>query len=115
MHGPCPGLLVPHVERVVEPALVGIPIEFQAAASDPGSDDLTFTWEWGDGTPATATTYFNDGSGPDPYPSPYGTFPFTATDRCTHSYTMAGTYTVRLRVSDDDGGTSEAVLIITIG
>jgi len=88
---------------------------FTATATDPGSDDLTFTWEWGDGSPATATICYNDGIGPDPYPSPGGTFPFTVTDVQMHSFAMAGTYTVTLRVLDDDGGTSEVTLVIDIG
>ena len=67
------------------------------------------------GTPATATTYFNDGVGPDPYPSPGGTFPFTATDMRTHIYATAGAHTITLRVSDDDGGTIEVTLVIDVG
>ena len=82
--------------------MAGRDIAFTATATDPGSDDLTFTWEWGDGTPATATTYFNDGIGPDPYPSPGGTFPFTATDSQVHQYSSAGGFDLRLTVRDDD-------------
>jgi hypothetical protein len=84
--------------------LAGRDIAFTATATDPGSDDLTFTWEWGDGTPATATTYFNDGIGPDPYPSPDGMFPFTAADEQTHHFAVAGTFAITLTVTDDDGG-----------
>ncbi len=58
---------------------LGIPSPDSPTATDPGSDDITFTWDWGDGTSATAKTYFNDGAGPDPYPSHGGTSPFTAT------------------------------------
>jgi hypothetical protein len=90
-------------------------MHFRAAAIDPGSDDLTFTWEWGDGTPATATTYFNDGIGSDPYPSPGGTFPFTARDSALHVFSMAGACGVRLTVSDDDGGQMDIVFVLEIG
>ena len=31
--------------------LIGIPIEFTATASDPGSDDITFGWTGGTGLP----------------------------------------------------------------
>ena len=94
--------------------LVGIPLDFQATATDPGSDDLTFTWDWGDGTPACVTTYFNDGVGPDPYPSPGGIFPFNVTDTSTHAYAMARTYSLKLTVRDDDGGTGGLFIIVIV-
>ncbi len=94
--------------------LAGMNLTFTATATDPGSDDLTFTWDWGDGTPATTTMHFNDGIGPDPYPSPGGTFPFTAMDVQTHVYTMAGMYSIMLKVTDDDGGIKEITLVMTL-
>ena len=94
--------------------LAGMNITFTATATDAGSDDLTFTWDWGDGSPATARTYYNDGTGPDPYPSPGGTFPFTATDSHTHAYSMAGTHSIIVRVTDDDGGMEEILLVIVL-
>jgi PKD repeat protein len=89
-------------------------IHFTATATDPGSDDLTFTWDWGDGTPAIATTYFNDGIGPDSYPSPDGIYPFSATDSAQHIYSMAGDYSVTLTVMDDDGGMVNIVIVLVI-
>jgi PKD repeat protein len=65
-------------------------------------------------TPATATTYFNDGIGPDPYPNPDGAFPFTVTDSETHAYQAAGIYELKLIVRDDDGGTPEILLVNVI-
>jgi len=94
--------------------LAGRDITFTATATDPGSDDLTFTWEWGDGSPATAKTYYNDGIGPDPYPSPGGTFPFAASDSEIHAYQAAGMYELKLIVRDDDGGTTEIPLVVVI-
>jgi len=93
--------------------LAGRSIDFAATATDPGSDDLTFTWEWGDGSPATATIYYNDGIGPDPYPSPGGTFPFTTTDSRKHVYSTAGKYDLKLTVRDDDGDLME-LLVVTV-
>ena len=95
------------------PYLVGVPITFNATAGDIGSDDLTFTWDWGDGTPATATTYLNDGVGPDPFPSPEVN-PITATDLSTHAFAAAGAYTVTLTVTDDDGGTVSMSLTLSL-
>jgi hypothetical protein len=71
-------------------------------AMDDGSDDLTFTWG------GVSHTYFNDGLGPDPPSSPWGTFPFYASDRLELDYTPG--MTVDLTVSDDDGGATTVVL-----
>jgi len=83
-------------------------------AADPGSDDITFTWEWGDGSPSTATTYLDDRIGPDPYPRLDGIFPFTATDSQVHRCSSAGRPDLRLTVRDDDGGESEILIVIMI-
>jgi hypothetical protein len=82
------------------------PAVVMATASDPGSDDLTFTWNWGDGKPSTSTAYYNDGRDPDPYPSLWGTYPFSATDAVEHIYGDNGVFQITLTVSDDDGGTT---------
>lgn len=83
--------------------LVGLNISFEATATDPGSDDLTFTWTWGDGA-STSTTFFNDGTGPDTYPSP-DINPVTITDVQNHAFISEGLYIVELDIIDDDGGT----------
>ncbi len=98
----------------INPYMVGHEITFEAAATDPGSDDLTFTWNWGDGSPDNETICFNDGVGPDPYPSPGGTYPFSATDVQKHTFTASGVYTVTLTVEDDDGGVGIVILDIMI-
>ncbi len=54
-------------------------------------------------------TYYNDGVGPDPYPRPGGTFPFTASDLQIHAITAAWTH-VTLTVIDDDGGSATQTL-----
>ncbi|UCE38709.1 MAG: hypothetical protein JSW00_05635, partial [Thermoplasmata archaeon] len=92
----------------------GVLITYTSTATDAGSDDLTFTWKWGDGTSDTVTIYYNDGANPDPYPSPWGTYPFTATDTVDHIYGDNGVYTIILTVRDDDNGETTYTINVTI-
>jgi hypothetical protein len=73
-----------------------------ADGSDVGSDDLTFTWSMGD-----VNTYFNNGATPDPLPSPFGTFPFQASDTIDAVYADPGVELLTVALSDDDGGSDE--------
>ena len=91
-----------------------LPINFTGSGGDPGSDDLTFTWDFGDGATSAGTTYYNNGLSADPFPSVDGGFPFTAKDLASHSYRAAGDYVVKLTVKDDDGGTATASFPIHI-
>ena len=83
-----------------------------AIGSDPGSDDLTFTWDWGDGT-TTEQLHYNDGTGPDPYPSPEVN-PITIAHVEEHEYPSAGFYTIVLTVTDDDGGVSTVSFTVSV-
>jgi hypothetical protein len=83
---------------------VGVAQTHEATATDPGSDDLTFTWSFG-----VSTTYFNSGVGPDPYLSPGGTFPFTAFDSALATFASPGMYDLNLSVTDDDGDASDVL------
>jgi murein DD-endopeptidase MepM/ murein hydrolase activator NlpD len=76
-----------------------------ASANDPGSDDLTFTWNFG-----PATTYFNDGINPDPPKSPHGVFPFFATNDADVDFVLPGAYVIDVTVTDDDGGSDQESL-----
>ncbi len=91
----------------------GVELTLDATATDPGSDDLTFTWDWEHG-PTVSKTYYNDGIGPDQPKSPGGTFPFTATDSSTHTYGDDCLCNVTLRVEDDDGGNLTYVTTVEV-
>jgi hypothetical protein len=87
----------------------GVESRLRATASDPGSDDLTFTWTWdlaerfGDGT--TSTTYLADPErDPDPLPSPDGSARVDVVDVQSHAWAQACLYEVGLEVVDDDFG-----------
>ncbi len=88
----------------------GAELPSSADGTDPGSDDLTFTWSTGD-----VNTYFNDGIGPDPFPSPGGTFPFAASDSIAAVYASPGVELLAVTLSDDDGGddAADAGVIVT--
>jgi len=85
-------------------ALTGHTIGFTANAVDPGPDDLTFGWDFGDGSPVESMTYYS-----------LGVYPFTATDVRSHTYSTEGNYTVTLKVSDDDGGETILTMAVQIG
>jgi hypothetical protein len=87
-------------------------ITFEASATDPGSDDLTFEWDFGDGN-STSTIHYNNGLSPDPYPSPEIN-PITITETLVHRYDTSGTYTITLTVTDDDGGTTTFTLTLEV-
>jgi hypothetical protein len=86
------------------PAQEGEEAIFRATAKDYGSDDLTFEWDFGDASPLVTGTYYNNGSGPDPYPSPDGIYPYLAQNTVSHVYGDDYDYPLTITVSDDDGG-----------
>jgi len=91
----------------------GTPVTLTATSTDPGSDDLTFTWVFELG-PTITSVYYNDGVGSDPYQSPWGTYPFSATDVVAHTYGDNDVYTVTLTVEDDDGGVCVSMVTVTV-
>lgn len=64
-------------------------VSFLASGRDPDRDDLTYSWNFGDGTTGTGSS-------------------------ATHSYNNLGTYTVTVRVNDGRGGTDSDSIMIRI-
>ena len=94
----------------------GVPVPFGASSFDPGSDDRTTTWDWGDGAPSpdTSKLSLNDPLfDPDPDPSPTWN-PRTVVDDEPHAFSDACFYTVTFGASDDDGGSASAQVNVII-
>ena len=89
-------------------------ISFYDLATDPGSDDIKFTWDFGDGSTPVTTMYYNDGIAPDPYPSADEYKPMEITDTQIHTYTYPGLFTVIVTVEDDDDGVTIETMTIQI-
>jgi hypothetical protein len=93
------------------------PVDFSAQSTDPGSDDLTMTWDWDDGPPAPDVTVVSlvDPPGTDLLPSP-DVDPRDVTDDQTHAFEDACRYDILFASEDDDGGaSSDSVVVIIVG
>jgi PKD repeat protein len=62
---------------------------FEGAATDPGTDTLTFVWAFGGGGTGTGT-------------------------HVTHTFAAPGTYNVSLTVSDGEGGATNEQITVTV-
>lgn len=93
---------------------VGNVLSFESTATDVGSDDLRYTWDWGDGSPYEGDMFYNDGTGPDPVKSPDGNFPFTVGEYRTHVYWTPVNHVLTLTVQDDDGGITQVIVTIIL-
>ncbi len=79
------------------PTLIG---SFQVSVTDPGATDTqTAVWTWGDGSTSVGEVSANGGGW---------------LVRGSHAYTAAGSYQIRVTVTDDDGASSTAQQTITV-
>jgi outer membrane protein OmpA-like peptidoglycan-associated protein len=86
----------PPVARVTGPGTgnTNVDLAFDASgSSDPDGDALTYTWDFGDGTPSVKA----------------------AVPRTAHRYASLGNYTVKVTVDDGRGGTASATTSVSIG
>ena len=96
-------------------AHAGAAVSFNGRATDPGSDDLTLTWAWGDGTPSSSTLKLVNPPNPDPPQSP-SIQPRDVTSPQSHTFAGACTYETAFTASDDDGGSAtQTAAVIIVG
>jgi len=108
-------ILINGVPTIITSA--GSPVNFSGNSTDPGSDDLTLTWDWDDGPPAPDVTVQSLAAppNPDPDPSPDGSAR-NVTDPQTHTFGQACFYDVVFASADDDGGSaSDDISVIIVG
>ena len=98
-------------------ATIGEDIDFSGNSQDPGSDDLTISWDWDDGPPSpdVSTVYLVNDPLLDPPKSPTDQ-PRDVTDDQTHAFVDACLYEIVLASDDDDGGHGEdSATVIVVG
>ena len=78
---------------------------FSASAEDPGSDDVTFHWDFDDGGTLDNTHLVHDPN-EDDFPSPQ-VAPRDETDPVDHEWANACLYFMTLQTTDDDLGSSQ--------
>lgn len=89
-------------------------ITVEARSTDPGSDDLTLTWDWDDGADTVFLSLVNPPN-PDPPKSP-SIQPRDETRSESHTYGSACLYDFEFRSGDDDGGSaSDQAAILIVG
>jgi hypothetical protein len=80
---------------------VGQPTSFTGGSADPGSDDLTLRWHFGDGTPVVAVTSLVNAPILDPFPSPSNQAR-DVSNTAAHVYVDPCPYLLTFSSADDD-------------
>jgi PKD domain-containing protein len=96
-------------------AHAGTAVAFDGRVTDPGSDDLTLLWTWGDGTPPSTRTSLVNPPNADPAVSP-SVQPRDLRYPQSHTFGKACTFESSLTATDDDTGvTAATVNVIIVG
>ncbi|MEO1006930.1 MAG: PKD domain-containing protein, partial [Cyanobacteria bacterium J06638_38] len=72
----------------------GEAVNYSAVATDPGDDELTYTWNFGDGTEQSTVN--------------------SQQSTVEHTYTQNGDYRIEVTVSDEDGAATVSNLDVTV-
>ncbi|MBP7690502.1 MAG: PKD domain-containing protein, partial [Anaerolineales bacterium] len=93
----------------------GDPQAFSLRWQDPGSDDLTLTWDWDDGAPApdVVTTSLVNPPAADPLPSP-SLQPRDVIDAAVQTFSAPCLYQVGFSAADDDGGSAAGSVVVLV-
>jgi hypothetical protein len=94
-------------------AHAGANVDFGVRVTDPGSDDLIVTWDWGDGTPPDSEISRVNPPANDPPSSP-SIQPRDISAASDHAFAKPCVYTSGLTVGDDDGGSATGSLNVII-
>ena len=96
-------------------AHAGQAVSLNGTSTDPGSDDLTLAWNWGDGSPVDSSTSLVNPPNADPLPSP-SVQPRNESQARSHAFGKACAFAATFSSADDDGAAAaDTANIIIVG